>query len=315
MLSSLIISLRCILPIMVLILLGYCLRHIGFLTENGTAQMDKLCFRLLMPAMLFRSVVNADFSRGLDVPLILIALGISAYSFVAAMILSRLKCGNNGASRASMAQAILRNNSVVFGTSLIISLYGEASTGIFSMLLAFIIPVNNILTVILMSVLTAKQVDPLKILKDIVTNPFVIAVVAGILVNLSGWKLFPSAVTIMNNLAGAATAVSLMGLGAGIRFERVSRGAWGNVAFGTFARLVLLPLVCVPFLILLGVRGIRLVALYVLVATPTAGSSYVMAKEMGADAELAGHLVVTQSAFSPLTLLIGFTLLSSSGMI
>ena len=315
MVYNLMISLRCVLPIMALILLGFFLRRIRFLGDAGVEQMNKLSYRLLLPAVLFRSVLTADYANGLDVRLILIALGVSVFSFLAALLLASLKCRKDRLARASMAQAILRNNAVVFGMSLITSMYGEAATSTFSMLLAFVIPFNNILTVILMSLLTSKNVRPLPVLKSIVTNPFVIAVAAAFLVRLTGWKLPASAETVMNNIAGAAAAVALLGLGAGLRFDHVARQEWENITFGVIARLVLLQLLCVPVLLLLGVRGIPLVALYALIATPTAESSYIMAKEMGADAQLAGRLVVFQTAFSPLTILIGLTILSSGGWI
>ncbi len=309
MLSGFMISLRCILPVVALILSGVILRRTGFITEPGAEQMNRLSFRLLLPAMLFRSVISADFGKDLDVRIVLIALGLSVISFAAALLLSRIKCGPSGPSRASMAQAILRNNCVVFGMSLISSMYGDQATGLFSMMLAFVLPLNNVLAVILLSILTDRGVKPLKVLKSIVTNPFVLAVAAGLLVQALGWKLPSSAETVMNNLAGAASAIALLGLGAGIHFENVDKKSWGNIAFGTVSRLIILPAICVPILLLLGMRGIPLTALFVLVATPTADSTYVMAKEMGADAKLAGHLVVFQTILSPVTILIGLTLL------
>ena len=304
------IALRSVLPVVVLILLGFILKRSGFVTEPGAEQMNALSFRLLLPAMLFRSVVSADFSRDLDAGIVLTALGLSLISFIAALVLSRIRCGPSGPARASMAQAILRNNCVVFGMALISSMYGDQATGLFSMLLAFVLPLNNVLAVILLSMLTDRNVSPVKVLRGIVTNPFVLAVAAGLLLQLIGWKLPSSAEKVMNDLAGAASAIALLGLGAGIHFESVDRTAWGNIAFGTAARLVILPAVCVPILLLMGIRGIPLTALYVLVATPTADSTYVMAKEMGADAKLAGHLVVFQTILSPVTILIGLTLLS-----
>ena len=310
MLSGFLISLESILPVVVLILLGFLFRWRGFVTEAGAEQLNRLSFRVLLPAMLLRSVITADFTRDMDLTIILTALGLSLISFAAALILSRLKCGPSGPARASMAQAILRNNCVVFGMALITSLYGEKATGLFSMLLAFVLPVNNVLAVILLSMLTDRSVRPLKVLRSIVTNPFVLAVAAGLFLQAIGWKLPPFADQVMNSLAGAASAIALIGLGAGIRFDSVDKKAWGDIAFGTAARLIILPAVCVPILLLMGIRGIPLTALYVLVATPTADSTYVMAKEMGADAKLAGHLVVFQTILSPVTILIGLTLLS-----
>mgnify|MGYP004537492767 CR=1 FL=1 len=313
MLSGLLVSLRCVLPIVALILLGFVLRRINFLTEEGIAQLNKLSYRILLPVMLFRSVCTADFSASADWRLIGIAIGTCLFSFVAAVVLSYLKCGKRGPVRASLAQGILRNNCVVFGMSLISSLYGEGQTGLFSMLMAFVIPINNVLAVVLLSLFTSRNVKPLAVLRGIVTNPFVLAVAAGFAVQLTGLRLPSTVDSIAGSLSGAAAPIALLGVGAGLRFTNVDRQTWSNIAFGVFARLVLLALICTPVYILLGIRGMPLVALYMLVATPSSESCYVMAREMGADAELAGQLVVFQVVFLPLTLLIGLTILSAGG--
>ena len=54
--------------------------------------------------------------------------------------------------------------------------------------------------------------------------------------------------------------------------------------------------------ILLGFRGVQLGVMLALFASPTAVSSYTMAQQMGADADLAGGLVVATSAVSCITM-------------
>ena len=74
-----------------------------------------------------------------------------------------------------------------------------------------------------------------------------------------------------------------------------------------------LPLIFVPLMIVLGVRGAPLVALYFVVGTPCSVTSYVMAKKMGADGELAAHLVVLQTVFSVLSVFAVLLILGTLG--
>ena len=71
---------------------------------------------------------------------------------------------------------------------------------------------------------------------------------------------------------------------------------------GVALRLVMAPVIGIGIGILLGFRGVQLGVMLALFASPTAVSSYTMAQQMGADADLAGGLVVTTSAVSCITM-------------
>ena len=57
-----------------------------------------------------------------------------------------------------------------------------------------------------------------------------------------------------------------------------------------------------PLAVMLGFRGVELVTLIAVFATPCAVAGFAMAQQMQADAELAGNCVVYSSALSCLTI-------------
>ena len=106
--------------------------------------------------------------------------------------------------------------------------------------------------------------------------------------------------------------MALISLGAGLHLASLRHDA-GSVLYGSFVRLVLGPLILLPLIALLGVRGAPMTALYFVIGTPCAVASYIMAKQMGADGNLAGHLVVVQSLLCCLTMFLFLSLMGLLG--
>ncbi len=291
--SSFVTAGRSVIPVMLLILLGMLLRRVRWISTNGADALDKLSFRLLLPLALFRSIYEADFRSAFDARLVVIALSLSLLTFALAVGLSALK-EKDPPRRASLAQGIFRNNCLVFGLPMMSMIYGAEEIGMFSMILAFVIPVNNVLAVLLLSWLTSRKVTVGGLLKRLITNPYVAFAIAGFLVKLSGIRLPEPGMKVISDLAAASSPLALLGLGAGLRFASFRQDR-GSVLFGSFARLMLGPLLLLPLVALTGVRGAPMTAMFFLIGSPTAVASYTMAKEMGADSDLAAHLVVAQS--------------------
>ena len=295
-------------PVMLIILIGMLLRKIKWLNVSGDNVLDKLSFRLLLPMTLFKNIYNSDFETAFDAQLVLTAVGMAIVSFGLAIFLAGLK-EKDLSRKASLAQSIFRNNCLVFGLPIISAMYGENEVAVFSMVLAFMIPVNNILSVVLMSLLTSRKIKIIDLCKRIITNSYVLFAVAALLIKLIGVVLPQSAVKVVSDISATATPMALLGLGAGLQISDVRKDL-RSVTYGTVMRLIGMPLIFLPLLVLMGIKGAPLVSLFFVIGTPCAVACYPMAKEMGADGELAGHLVVVQSLCCILTI---FLFLSAMG--
>ncbi len=310
--NSLQLAIQSVAPLLLMIVLGALLRWVRWISEPGAKQIDKLCFRLLLPLTLFKNIYGSDFQTAFDWKLILIAILLTTLSFSLALSLSYIR-EKAPAKRAALAQSIFRNNCVVFGLPIMAAMYTQAEVSMFSLILAFVIPLNNVLAVVLLSMLTNQRISLRELARRVFSNPFVIFNIAALLVKLTGVVLPQFAVKALSDLAGAAIPIALLSLGAGLRFQAIRRDA-GTIAFGVVARLALLPLLCIPILVTMGIHGAPLVAFFFILGTPSAVASYIMANQMGADGELAGHLVVFQSALSTLTIFLALLTLSTLGL-
>lgn len=308
MLESMRLSIRCVLPMLLLIALGMGVRRLGWLSDRGVSEMDRVSFRLLLPLTLFRNIYTCDFHASLDVPLLMTAVALSLLSFGIALLVSGL-AEKDMPRRAALAQGMFRNNCVLYGLPIITSLFGEGAAGTFSMLLAVIIPLNNILAVLILSLLTAGKRSVKSLAGSVLRNPFVISAAIGILLNLAGLRLPSFIEKAVGDLSQSATPIALLLLGASLRLG-LTCGSRKDILMGVGMKLVGLPLLFLPVLVLAGMRGAALVSLYLSIGTPCAVSSHIMARQMGADSDLAGLLVVLGALCSMVTLFLFLTAFS-----
>ena len=80
-------------------------------------------------------------------------------------------------------------------------------------------------------------------------------------------------------------------------------------------RLILLPLVMVPFGYMIGLRGVELFLILMIFGTPVATSSYPMAQNMGGDGPLAGQLVFVSTVASLATIFLFIFTMSRLGLL
>lgn len=313
MLESLLLSAQCVFPVLILIALGMLIRKMGWLTDDGISQMDKVVFRILLPVLLFQNIYTADFRTGFQPALLVYAAAFSLASFVISIIWSGI-VEKNPPRRAALAQGMFRNNGVVYGLPIITAIYGSSAVGTFSMLLALVIPMNNILAVVILTSLSGSRFQPLKTLKSVVTNPYVISAVLALGLKFCGVQLPKIITSVTQNLGQAATPVAMLLLGASLRFSAV-RDYQRDIIWGVLVKLIGLSVLLLPIAIAFGVRGVPLVSLYLSIGTPCAVSSHIMAKQMGADGDLAGHLVVFGALGSIVTIFLTLTVLGTFGLI
>ena len=110
------------------------------------------------------------------------------------------------------------------------------------------------------------------------------------------------------------TPLALVMLGADMRFSDTVKYK-KELLIVCLLKLVAVPLLTVLTVKALGFDKIAVTTAMAMTAVPTAVSSYVMAKELGADGVLAGQIVAVSTAVSILTVFLWVFSLSSLGWI
>jgi predicted permease len=302
-------AVQTLLPVVLLIILGWSLARFRFLGPKFMADLNKLTFFVALPAFILRSMTEVQAPAGPAFRLFLILFACTVVAVILAPCLAWM-IGARRSSLGSVAQAAFRGNLAYGGLPILTySMMSEdpetkmAVLGLGLLVFAPLTASYNLLAVLCLQ--PGGSLRDLagwgRTLRSIVTNPLLISCLAGFFLAVIGFR-FPAPVhQALTALGGVALPVALLCIGGSfthIRFEGRYRSIW--VAVGV--KLLLLPLLAWLGCAWFGVEGFERRIVLLFAAVPTAATAYTMAKEMGGDE------VVTSAAIALSTLLAFLTL-------
>lgn len=311
--------------IVILVAIGYLLKKLGMLGEGVAKALNKLVFRLFLPAMLFLNVYKIESLADVEFTFVWYAVGTTVLLFAVAFVAVIFFTKENS-KRGPLLQATFRANYALVGIPLASSLFGEEGAIAATVLSAFLIPVFNALAVIALSVFSSDRRPSFKgILIGIVKNPLIQSIVLGF-VFLGIRALFVTwGVTFrltdiepvyktLNSLSSVATPLALLVLGAQFELSAIPH-LKKHIIFGVAARNLIAPLAGLGVAYLIGgFNGAHFATFVAVFCTPVAVSSVPMAQEMDADVSLAGQLVVWSTLFSVLSIFLASYILKALGV-
>lgn len=298
-----------LLPVVLLIALGWALARFRFLGAGFMADLNKLTFYVALPAFILRSMTEVQVPAGPAWRLFLLLLVCTIVAVVLAPLLAWL-VGARRSSWGSVAQAAYRGNLAYGGLPILTySLVGEnpdtklAILGLGLLVFAPLTASYNLLAVLcLQSGASWRDWAGWKrTLISIATNPLLLSCLAGFALAVGGFR-FPGPLhQALTALGGVALPVALLCIGGAfthIDFQGRYRSIW--VAVGI--KILVLPVLAWLGCAFLGIEGFERRIVLLFAAVPTAATAYTMAKEMHGDE------VVTSAAIALSTLLAFFSL-------
>lgn len=307
--ENLLASLRAVYPLLAMLALGMTVRRLGLVTDNGLKEMNGLIYKVFFPFMMFANVMDSDFSAGMDARLVATAVALIVSSFIALMLLVP-RFEHDNAKRGVLVQGIFRSNFLVFGVSIVTSLYGTQRLAPTVLLAAVTIPLMNALSVGALETFRGGKPKASRLMASVARNP----IIAGTLLAFAAKALqldpLPEAT---RSIAKVGTPFALVVIGASFKLGNVSLYR-KPLFWGVAGKLVLLPAVAVTICALAGFRNEMLVALMAVFGGPCATASYAMAQQMGGDGELAALMVVITSVLCTLSFFLWIFALKSLGL-
>ena len=298
--GSFFVAFNAVMPVVLLVGFGYFLKQQGYFRQATIAQLNKLCFDLLLPIVTFNNIRKINLNEIFDSRFVLYAAGsILVAIFLLVLIVPFFE--KDRKKQGVMIQGIFRSNFVMLGGSLSAYIAGEKSAALASMLIMVIIPIFNASAVVLLSIYGGHTVNKKKLLTDVLKNHMIIASVLGIIVSL----LHPSIPVFLDksltDVAKAGSVFPIIVLGAMLEFSKVSANV-KNLLITIVGKLIGMPLIFIALAIHLGFRSDEIVALVALYGSPTAVISAVMAEQLGCDHELAAQAVIFSTVMSCITI-------------
>lgn len=302
--DNLLFCLNATVPIFALILLGRILRDLHFFSVQTLAELDRLVFNVLLPVLLFRDIANGHITEQFDPVFFLFCAGSTIISFFV-IWLGAAKLLPDKHMVGAFTQGAFRGSQAVLGVAFVQNMYGNA--GMIPLTIAASVPLYNIFSVFVL-IATSPEADQypkrellVRTSYGILRNPIILGILAGLPFSLFSISFLPMLTKGMDMLAGCATPLALLSIGAGFEGAKAIKKI-GPTCASVFIKLIALPAVFLPLAVLLGFRGQSLVALVILFGAPSTVSGYVMAKNMGGDHVLSSSIIVLSTALSAVTL-------------
>ncbi len=323
--NNLIVSLKVIAPLMIYMLIGVALKRRGKLPEKLNNDINKLLVSIFLPFLMFKNIYNADLS-GLNGNFGLYAGMANIIGWGLCFIVCSL-IEKDPAKVGSMVQGMFRSNAVIFGLPVAESLFGVGNTVEVALALAICVPVYNVLSVIVLEICGQKaaiakgkagagrtKLDVKSILLGIARNKLIWSAVLGLLVNALRIDLPDPLDTVVVGMSGVITPVAFITLGASFNLKSAKENR-RDLILVTLVKLAVYPMIYMILPLHWGWTGHILGAMLLTSASPTAISSYPMARGMGCDGDLAGEIVVVTSIFSIFTMFLWIFGLKQFGLL
>lgn len=323
--SDILFAINATAPIVLMVLVGYFLKRLGLLEASVGKALNKLVFRVFLPAMLFLNVYKIESFSNIDFTFVWYTLVVTSVLFALAIPTVCFMTKENP-KRGALLQSVFRANYALVGIPLATSLFGEKGSIMATVLSAFVVPVYNMFAVVGLSVFSPdKKPSIKKVLFGIAKNPLIESIAAGFValgiravfvrlgVEFRLADIQPIYKT-LENLSSVATPLALLVLGAQFELSAIPE-LKKYITFGVTARNLIVPLVGVGIAYLIGCfEGAHFATFVAVFCTPVAVSSVPMAQEMDADVSLAGQLVIWSTVFSAITIFLASYILKALGV-
>lgn len=297
-----------ILPVSALVALGHLARRVNLIAPANWPGIEQLGFKVLFPAILLTSIYRSELTIGALGQYLLALVTAFAITGALALLLRRpMRLSNPRTS--SMFQAAMRFNSLLI-LAVAAQGLGPRALSDLAVAFAFLIPAFNVSAIVALTLLPPEDPTRLpptrrqalgRISAEILRNPLVLSCVAGLALNLSGIQFAPWIMAPLDWLGQGALAIGLLTVGAGIQIRRLWQSdpaMWTGVAM----RLLLCPALFLGIALALNLPGGQLASGLLATAAPGASVGYILARQMGGDAEFYADMFTWQTVLSALTL-------------
>lgn len=289
-------------PILWALVAGITLRRLGIIGPGFIKKSNWLVFMVVLPAALFLSLAGKPIDQPVDISLtgfgILYTLGtVLLLWFVSRRYMAPDLVG-------VFVQSAFRGNMGIVGLTLVVGAYGQDGLVVGGFYVGMNTIMYNVCAVWLL------HAPGKKLMVGIFTNPLIIASLIGLAWSLSPLPRPISETFSLAHLVKFILPIALISIGASLEWSSLKKNRnWVLAATGL--KLIALPIVAVVLGYLLGIEGMSLGILAMMMATPTAAASYVMAQQMTVYGKHAAETVAVSTLLSPLTMTLALIALTA----
>jgi malonate transporter and related proteins len=272
--------LAALLPVVILIAIGFIAGRAGFMPANSAKDLSKLVFNVFLPPMLFRTMVNIHPENLQGKPIVAYLLGMT--------LVYALMFFASGRDRraAVLGLAASYSNTVMIGIALIQFAYGEQGVAVLLALIAVHSLIMLSLASLVLELVTLREksqteAHPVKLLLASVWNtlkqPMVAPIILGLLYSQTGWGIPAVIDKPLQLLGNAFSPLAVVLVGITLASTRVGEHLRMALTL-SLLKNVLHPVAVAVIGVALGLQGLPLAVMIVTAALPIGANVFLFAQ-------------------------------------
>lgn len=290
-------------PILLLLIIGWGTRRLGWVQDDFVSQANTIVFNIAMPVMLFLAISGSSFNQAMNLNLTIVG-AIGTLALIAILLLVGKVLPED--ERGVFVQGSYRGNLAILGLALCVATYGDGILPMVALYIGVVTTVYNVLAIWLLNSSGA--------LSKILKNPILIGILTGVLASLVQLPLPVFIESTGRYLAQLTLPLALLCIGATLDFRSlISNGK--SISLAVLFKLLISPILLVSLGVMAGLENHALGVLFFMSASPTATASYIMARQMTAHGALAAEIVAVTTALGVLSYTLGLAFLRSLGWV
>ena len=300
--SNLILTVNTMLPILLIMVVGYICRQTNMITPENVNAMNKLVFRVFLPLTFVKNLmsVGGNLDGGISI-IVFCVIGtvcifLAGFFLVPRFVKDRSRC-------SVIVQGMFRGNSSLMVIPLTEALFPNQSGGMTGLIVLATVPIYNVLAVFVFEYFRGGQCSVKKVLSGVVKNPLIWGCIIGYVLGCMPFDMPEFVLSTVNKLAGISSPLGLFVMGAMLDLGKLGSNARALLCTAVI-KLLAAPTALLAVAYLLGFRGFEFAALMIALTAPCPGASYTMAAQMDGDADLAAQLVMLTTVMSILTIFV-----------
>lgn len=283
-----------IVPIFSVILLGYFLKQRGIIDPPFTKTANQIVFYVAIPAMLLNSISQAPFKENFHLAAVICLLCAISVQLILSLASARVMAIPEQ-HRGTFLQSSFHGNLGYMAYAIAYYALGQEEFARTAILSSFLMVAQNLLAVgVLVAFRTDRKVNQerqgMVFLKTIYRNPIILAVIVSMLYSSLGLSIPTPIKRGLEILSGMALPTALLLIGASLSFRAVRLRIKEIVGIG-FLKLICFPLLGLVAMRIAHVPDFFILPGIILLASPPATVTYVMAVELRGDPELAASSI------------------------
>ncbi len=285
-----------LIPIFILIILGYIFKRISFPHVEFWKYLDKFNYFVLFPSLLIYKLSTAKIENFQSLDFVYITAFSILFVALFLIIYNRYFPSSNSGF-TSIFQGGIRFNTYVY-LALIDALFHDKGVVAAAFLITFMIPLLNLLSIGSFAYyVNESKVTFISFLQSIFTNPLILACFFGGGLNFLDITLPTVINSTLAIISQSALPLGLLSVGVGLHFTNLYTMK-KEIFISSFAKLFLLPLLILILGKLFYLESFYLAIIVIFGSIPTATSAYILAKELGGDTKLISSIISFQTIIS-----------------